>query len=59
MEVTLTNRGDTAMPGGFGWHPYFSRYLTREGELVMLEFPLEGAYPDADDTRIPSGPLRK
>ena len=57
MEVTLTNRGDTAMPGGFGWHPYFSRYLTREGELVMLEFPLEGAYPDANDTRIPSGPL--
>lgn len=57
MGLTLTNRGDTAMPAGFGWHPYFSRSLTRDDEPVLLQFALEGAYPDAHDTRIPSGPL--
>lgn len=58
LELSLTNQGGTAMPAGFGWHPYFSRALTRAGEPVALEFPLEGVYPDADDTRIPSGPLQ-
>lgn len=58
MAVSLTNRGDSPMPAGFGWHPYFSRTLTDDGEAVRLQFPLEGAYPDADDTRIPSGPLQ-
>jgi aldose 1-epimerase len=58
MSVSVTNRGDTAMPAGFGWHPYFSRHLTRPGEPVRLRFPLAGAYPDAHGTRIPSGPLQ-
>ncbi len=57
LGARLTNLGDAAMPAGFGWHPYFSRALRREGEPVALQFALEGAYPDAHDTRIPSGPL--
>lgn len=58
MSISLTNRGDAPMPAGFGWHPYFSRHLTRLGEPVRLQFPLAGAYPDAHGTRIPSGPLQ-
>ncbi len=58
MHLSLRNEGDMPMPAGFGWHPYFNRTLTRAGEPVQLHFPLDGAYPDANDTRIPSGPLQ-
>lgn len=56
--LTLWNRGSTAMPAGFGWHPFFSRALTREGEAVHLCFKVAGVYPDANDNRIPSGPVQ-
>ena len=56
LGLTLTNGGDTPMPAGGGWHPYFSRTLTRAGEPVRLHLPVAGVYPDAHDTRIPSGP---
>lgn len=46
------------MPAGVGWHPYFNRTLTSKDEPVYLHFELDGAYPDANDTRIPSGPLQ-
>lgn len=55
-RLTLWNRGHTAMPAGFGWHPYFNRALTTPGEPVHLCFQVRGAYPDADGSRIPSGP---
>lgn len=55
-QLTLWNRGDSPMPAGFGWHPYFSRSLTQEGEALLLNFVVTGAYPDANDNRIPSGP---
>ena len=58
MRLALTNKGDTPMPAGFGWHPYFNRSLTKPGEKVALQFTLDGAYPDANGTRIPSGPLQ-
>ena len=58
MRITLRNRSDSTMPAGFGWHPYFSRTLTSRDEPVHLHFQLDGAYPDANDTRIPSGPLQ-
>jgi aldose 1-epimerase len=44
------------MPAGFGWHPYFGRTLTRDGEPVHLQFTVTGVYPDAHNNRIPSGP---
>jgi aldose 1-epimerase len=55
-ELGLTNTSDEPFPAGFGWHPYFSRALTRSGEPVKLQLPVQGAYPDANDNRIPSGP---
>jgi aldose 1-epimerase len=57
-RLTLWNRGRSAMPAGFGWHPYFSRKITRDGEPVYLSMDTRGAYPDANDNRIPSGPAQ-
>jgi aldose 1-epimerase len=56
QRLALWNRGESAMPAGLGWHPYFTRALTRDGEPVHLQFNVAGAYPDAQDNRIPSGP---
>jgi aldose 1-epimerase len=58
QRLALWNRGDSPMPAGFGWHPYFVRTVTREGEPVHLRFTVAGIYPDANDNRIPSGPAR-
>lgn len=55
-RLTLWNRGRSIMPAGFGWHPYFSRALTRDGEPVRLQMKVTGVYPDASGNRIPSGP---
>jgi len=56
QRLSLTNRGDSPMPAGFGWHPYFNRRISGADEEVRLCFRVERAYPDANDTRIPSGP---
>ncbi len=58
-RLTLWNRADTPMPAGMGWHPYFSRQLGKPEEPVHLCFKTETVYPDADDSRIPSGPPGK
>ena len=55
-RLLLWNRGETAMPAGFGWHPFYRRALTREGETVRLQMKVQAAYPDAHGTRLPSGP---
>lgn len=55
-ELTLINRGETPMPAGFGWHPYYNRKLTAENEPVELKLNCTAVYPDANDNRIPSGP---
>lgn len=57
-QLTLTNQGDSPMPAGFGWHPYYSRSLTRADEPVQLQFNVQGVYPDANNNRIPSGPVQ-
>ncbi len=53
--LTLCNRDVSAMPAGLGWHPYFSRHLTRPGEPVCLHFNVAGIYPDVHEERMPSG----
>lgn len=58
MRLALWNRGETAMPAGFGWHPYFNRTLTKPDEPVRLQFKVAGVYPDANNNRIPSGPAQ-
>ncbi|MSP54400.1 MAG: hypothetical protein EXR69_02155 [Myxococcales bacterium] len=55
-SFVLTNRGDSPMPAGFGFHPYFLRAPSREGEAVSVQFKTAAVYPDAHGTRIPSGP---
>jgi aldose 1-epimerase len=55
-RLRLWNRGETAMPAGFGWHPFYRRSLTRDGETVRLQMKVQAAYPDAHGNRIPSGP---
>lgn len=55
-HLSLTNTSDSNMPAGFGWHPYFSRYLTQRDEPVYLQIKVAKVYPDANGNRIPSGP---
>ena len=57
-RLSLTNQGDSVMPAGLGWHPYYSRWLTRQGEPLQVQMRVTGVYPDANDNRIPSGPLQ-
>ena len=57
-RLSVTNEGDSAMPAGLGWHPYYNRALTRAGEPVLLHFQAPLVYPDANDNRIPSGPVQ-
>lgn len=58
QRLRLHNRGDDPMPAGIGWHPYFSRQLTPDDAEVRLCFSVGKAYPDANGTRLPSGPPR-
>ena len=58
-RLVLWNRGDTAMPAGMGWHPYFNRVLGQANEVVRLCVKVKAAYPDANGNRIPSGPAGK
>lgn len=55
-QIRIWNQGDSPMPVGTGWHPYYSRWLTRQGEPVEVCFKVASVYPDANDNRIPSGP---
>lgn len=56
QRLVLENLGETPMPAGFGWHPYFRRFLSREGEPVELAFSASGRYPDAEPDGLPDGP---
>lgn len=57
QRLWITNRGESAMPAGFGWHPYYRRALTREGEPVQIAFRVAGIWPDPDGDCLPDGPL--
>jgi len=52
-QLTLTNNGDTDMPAGFGWHPYFIR--TINGSDPILSLPVTGVFPDAAGDCLPDG----
>jgi len=56
QTVRLENRGETTMPAGFGWHPYYRRWLTRDGEPVVLQFTAPRIHPDPDADGLPDGP---
>lgn len=44
LALSVTNRGDTAMPAGGGWHPYFRREIA-PGDRVALQADVTGRYP--------------
>lgn len=49
ITITLTNKGDQAMPAGLGWHPYFPR-----GD-AQLQADVSAMWPSGDD-KIPVEP---
>ena len=51
--ISLTNNGNTDMPAGFGWHPYFVR--TVNGSEATLTLPVSGIFPDAAGDCLPDG----
>jgi len=51
-QMTLTNHGDTSMPAGMGWHPYFCR--TVAGASPNLTINVSGVYPDTDGDCLPT-----
>lgn len=52
--LSLTNRGQTPMPAGLGWHPYFLNRVG--GSPVYLTLPVERVFPDANGDCLPDGP---
>ena len=56
QRLRIVNRGTSAMPAGFGWHPYYNRALTKPGEPVLLQMKFTRVYPDANGDCIPDGP---
>lgn len=52
-RIKLTNDGQTDMPAGFGWHPYFVR--TVNGSEATLTLPVSGVFPDEAGDCLPDG----
>ncbi len=52
-RIELTNIGNTSMPAGCGFHPYFNRQLAGSTGEVELQFTVGGVYPG--DSPLPTG----
>jgi len=52
-HISITNDGDTSMPVGTGWHPYFVRQIA--GSQPTLTLPVTGVFPDANGDCLPDG----
>ncbi|MDD5093254.1 MAG: aldose 1-epimerase [Dehalococcoidia bacterium] len=51
--LMLTNSGNTPMPAGFGFHPYFNRAFGAHGvDEAQLQLHVAGVYPP-----LPGGPM--
>lgn len=53
-HITVTNSGNTSMPAGCGFHPYFNRTLPGSHGEVELQLTVNGVYPG--ETPLPTGP---
>lgn len=53
-HIKVTNVGNTAMPAGCGFHPYFNRRMPGSNGEVELQLAVGGVYPG--DTPLPIGP---
>lgn len=52
--IVITNTGDSPMPAGTGWHPYFVRCIGQSEPTLTL--PVNAVYPDANGDCFPDGP---
>jgi len=52
-RISITNLGDSDMPVGTGWHPYFVRDIKGGGPTLTL--PVESLYPDSNGDCLPDG----
>lgn len=55
--ITITNHGDSPMPAGTGWHPYFVRQIG--GAMPTLTLPVDAVFPDASGDCLPDGPAEQ
>ena len=56
IDMCLNNLADSAMPAGFGIHPYFSKVLGDAGrDDALLSFGAAGVFTE-DDDHMPTGP---
>jgi len=53
-QISITNNGDTAMPVGAGWHPYFVRQPGND--MPVLTLPVDAVFPDSNGDCLPDGP---
>jgi aldose 1-epimerase len=44
--LAVTNTGETPIPAGFGFHPFFNRNFDGNGSPVYLQLNAAGVYPD-------------
>lgn len=58
VECLIKNCGETRMPAGCGFHPYFNRALNDSEENVMLMFKVAGVYPFSGDLPLPEGMMQ-
>ncbi|MCC6678403.1 MAG: hypothetical protein IT436_14795 [Phycisphaerales bacterium] len=56
VKLAITNRSDSAMPAGLGFHPFFMRRLWNDHDDVAIRASLAGRYPAAG--MIPTAPAR-
>ena len=52
-KITITNHGNSPMPVGTGWHPYFVRQIGQA--MPTLTLPVDGVFPDAAGDCLPDG----
>ncbi|MFK7892993.1 MAG: hypothetical protein AB8B63_19415 [Granulosicoccus sp.] len=51
--IELENLGNSAMPAGLGWHPYFVRQIGNSQPTLTL--PVNSVFPDASGDCLPDG----
>lgn len=55
----IINTGDSTMPVGCGFHPFFLKSLGISRESVQMRFNAEGEFANSDGIPLPSGPPGK
>lgn len=56
-KISITNHGNSPMPVGTGWHPYFVRQIGQA--MPTLTLPVDSVFPDAAGDCLPDGPAER